>query len=122
MLFHNKKSKYMSSVQDHPRWNYNEFLCYILIYASHADLDFSKEERAVIKSQIDHEQAAHLLKEFQQFTDYERIQIIQAYKGLYYPTNERRDEILYRIRSLFESDGKFDVMERNMFRMLKKIM
>jgi hypothetical protein len=113
----------MSLVQDHhPRWNYNEFLTYILIYAAHADLEFSSEEREVIKSQIDHEKAAHLLEEFQQSSDYEKIQIIQAYKGLYYPTNERRDEILYRIRTLFESDGKFDVMERNMFRMLKKIM
>jgi hypothetical protein len=112
----------MVSIKDHPKWNYNEFLCFILIYASHADMEFSEEEREVIKTQIDEDHSAPLYAEFEELTDYERIQTIQAYKGLYYPTHERRDEILFRIRTLFESDGKFDVMEQNMFRMLKKIM
>ena len=112
----------MESIKGHPKWNYNEFLCFILIYASHADMEFTDEERSMIKSQINEDKSAPLFAEFQELTDYERIQTIQAYKGLYYPTHEKRDEILVRMRALFESDGKFDVMERNLFRMLKKIM
>ena len=112
----------MSIKNDHPKWNYNEFLCYLMIYASNADMEFSDEEREIIKAQIDENSVAHLYDEFNHLSDYERIQIIQAYKGLYYPNHERKDEILHRLKSLFESDGDFNIMERNMLRMLKKIM
>lgn len=112
----------MAKTDDHPKWNYDEFLCYLMIYASHADMELTDEERALIRGQIDEDRVAHLFEDFNELTDYERIQVIQAYKGLYYPNTERKEEILHRLKSLFQSDGDFSIMERNLLRMLKKIM
>ncbi len=112
----------MSISGDHPKWNYNEFVCFLLIYAAHADLEFSAEERKMIGNLVSEDQVCGLDDVFSEMTDYERIQTIQSYKGLYYPTTDRRDELLDKIKTLFESDGHFSIMEQNMMRMLQRIL
>lgn len=112
----------MSISESHPKWNYNEFVCFLLVYAAHADLEFTAEERKMIGNLISEDQVCGLDDVFSEMTDYERIQTIQSYKELYYPTTERRDELLNKIKTLFESDGHFSIMEQNMMRMLHRIL
>ena len=43
------------TVQQHPKWNYNEFLAFLLLYASDADMNFSDSERNLILQKVDTE-------------------------------------------------------------------
>ena len=41
-------------MKDHPKWNFEEFTTFLLLYASHADLDLSEEEEEMLKKKLEH--------------------------------------------------------------------
>lgn len=108
----------MSSTQ----WNYNEFLTFLLIYASYADMDFSQEEKDAIRSKVSSETFDKMFQIFNGMGDYECLQEIMNYKGLYFPTEDRKREILDEMKELFSSDGDFSSLEKNLLMFLKKLL
>ena len=112
----------MSTEMNHPKWNYEEFLSFLLIYAAGADMNFSQKEKELIKEKIDFERLETLTAEHDSMSDYQRISVIQSYKGLYFPTVERKEEMLDQVKQLFEADGDFSVMEHNLMLMLHKLL
>ena len=55
-------------------------------------------------------------------SDYKALETILSYKGLYYPTIARKNELLYQMKLLFEADGEFSIMERELLQFLDKLM
>ena len=110
------------SKQEHPKWNYDEFLGFLLIYASSADLEFSDAEREAIKLHLDSERINEILAEHNAASDYEKLEIINTYRGLYFPTEARKKELIDRVEDHFHVDGDFSLLEENLLRMLKKIL
>ena len=103
-------------------WNYLEFVTFLMIYASHVDMDFSEEEIKRISSSISEKTYQKMYNEFDSRSDFESLQIILNYKGLYYPTSERKNELLNKVKMLFFADGDYSTMERELMHFFKKLM
>jgi hypothetical protein len=41
---------------------------------------------------------------------------------LYFPTSERTNELLYLMKKEFMADGEFSLLEKNLMRILKKLL
>ena len=109
-------------MKDHPKWNFEEFTTFLLLYASNADLELSESEEEAMKSRLDPAHYEAVKDVFDNASDYEIIQIILSYKGLYFPTIPRTNELLDLIKKQFFADGEFSVLEKNVFRILKKLL
>ena len=109
-------------MEGHPKWNFQEFCAFLLIYAASADMELKEEEFEFIYEKVGREDFKSIYQTFDKLTDYERIQIILTYKGLYFPNMERKRELLHLIKKQFLSDHEFSIMEQNLFRLLNKLM
>lgn len=103
-------------------WNQNEFLAFSLLYGAHVDIEFSEEEKIKIKSLVNEETYDQLYKQFIEMSDYKALETILSYKGLYFPTPDRKSELLAQMKHLFEVDGDFSTMEKELLLFLEKLM
>lgn len=110
------------TVDQHPKWNYNEFLAFLLRYASDADMEFSTAEKELILTKIDTEHLKCVQEEFDKNNDFERINIISSYRERFYNDPEKKAELLVRIEEIFEVDGEYSQTEHNLFMMLRKLL
>ena len=103
------------------RWNFEEFTSYLLLYAANADLEITTDEEAMIQKHTSPKQYEEIKAKFDKDSDYERIQEIISYKGLYFPTQDRARELMAKIIKLFKVDGHFSTLEENSLRLLKRL-
>ena len=103
------------------KWNFEEFTAYLLLYASNADLDISPEEEDLIKKRLPEQSYQAVKDEFLKGNDYQHIQTILNYKGLYFPTEERARELMDLIMKQFHIDGHFSQLEKNHLKILKRL-
>lgn len=104
------------------QWNFDEFLAFLLIYASHVDFDFSKEEKTQIENIVGVEIFETSFEYFQKLTDFQALQKILSYKEVHYST-EAEKEILFReMHKLFNVDGDFSALEKELLLFLRKLM
>jgi len=104
------------------QWNENEFMTFLLLYASHIDAEYSEEEKAKIKTIASDETYQHILEIFNDQTDYQALQTILSYKGLYFPTADRKAEVLGRMKELFLADGEYNIIEKELLMFLDRLM
>ncbi len=109
-------------MNDHPKWNFEEFTTFLLLYASNADLELSASEESEMKKRLDLRKYEQIKKEYDSASDYEIIQTILSYKGIYFPTLSRTKELLDMIKKQFFADGEFSTLEKNAFRILQKLL
>jgi len=103
-------------------WNYEEFLCFLLTHSSHADMEFTSDEKALIINTYGEENYKKMNDIYEGLGDYEKLQSILKYKGVYYPTLARKEEILNEIAKLFEADGSYSKLEKTQMSFLKKLL
>lgn len=103
-------------------WTKQELVAYILLYTAHSNFDESNKERNVIISKVDMQTFQKIHDEFDKDNDYQSIQkIMQGVKDHNYDADELKS-LFADIKTLFLSDGEYDIMERNMFLFLKKLL
>ena len=103
-------------------WSRDELIAYILLFAAHSNFEEANLERNVIISKVDMQTFQRIHDEFDGDNDYQSLQKIQAeLKNHDYGSNDLED-LFSEIRVLFHADGEFDVLERNMFSYLKRIL
>lgn len=107
---------------DELKWSYNEFLAFLLIYISHVDMEFVDEEKAMIRTKVGEASFEKMCIEFDSMSDYKAYETILAYKGVYYPTNEQKQEIVEKMKDLFHADMDFNIMEKELLHFLEKMM
>ena len=61
-------------------WTQQEFMAYLLLYAAHADIEYSEEERNYILSRIEYRVYRRIFKEFSLDNGYQQIQKILAFQ------------------------------------------
>ena len=103
-------------------WNYDEFITFVMIYASNVDMDFSDQEKEKIHLKVKQATFDKMYKEFDKRSDFESLQTILSYKGLYYPTSDRKLELLNSIKMLFFADGEYTPMEKELMHFFEKLM
>jgi hypothetical protein len=104
------------------KYNYEEFACFLLIHGSYADLEFTDGEKAMINNRFGEENFNKIHKDYLALGDYQVLQTIMDYKGLYYPTSERKKELLSLISKVFIADGSYTALEKNLFHFLEKLL
>ncbi|HMP30864.1 MAG TPA: hypothetical protein PKD85_14760 [Saprospiraceae bacterium] len=104
------------------KYNYNEFLAFLLLYASHVDLDFSEVEKSKILKLVSEQKFEKIYSEFNTMNDDQALQTILSYKGLYYPTLEQKNELIDKLKIQFFSDGQFDTIEQEVLFFLEKLL
>lgn len=103
-------------------WTKEELNIYILIYCANADFSESKFETDFIKSKITTSDYGKIHAEYEKDNDYQSIQKIQStIKTLGY-SNEETNNLFSEIKELFLSDGNYDIMEQNLFKVLGHIL
>lgn len=107
---------------NHPKWNFQEFSAFLMLHAASADLKVTEDEKAAILKKVDQTTFDKISKEYHSISDKEKIDLILSYKGLYFPTVERTNELLELMQQEFLADGEFSLLEQNMFRILKKLL
>lgn len=103
-------------------WNQTEFNTFLLIYAAHADLEFSDKEKQYILSKVSIPTFEKMLEIYNSMSEFAILQAIMDYKGLYYPTLDRKEELLDKMRKLFGSDGEYSSLEKNLMMFLERLL
>src|SRR5690554_2622230 len=90
-------------------WTQMELKAYMLMYCAYADFVITAEEKELIKSKVG-------------LNEYQKIQKINSTIARFDYSQEELDEIFQSIKSLFLSDGEMDILEKNIYRGLKKLL
>ena len=107
---------------EQPHWTKEELVAYILLFTAHSNFDEANTEKNVIISKVDMQTFQRIHDEFDQDNDYQSLKkIIKGVEEHNYNTDELQS-LFNDIKTLFLSDGEYDIMERNMFLFLKKIL
>ena len=108
-------------MEETTQWNYDEFKAYILLYAASTDLELTEKEESLILKTISKSSYDKVKTVYDQSNDYEHIQTILSYKGLYFPTAARAQELIDLIIDMFKTDGDFSTLEKNCLLLLKRL-
>jgi len=103
-------------------WNFNEFLAFLLIYASHADFDFSEAEKKQIQNTVSNEVFEIIYPKFNALTDYQALELILSYREKFFNTKQEKERLLIEMKKIFHADGEFSVSEKVLYDFLKKLM
>lgn len=104
------------------KWSYDEFLTFLLMYASAADFTISDEEKKMMTDKIGHERYNQIAKLFKNQSDYESLQTILFFEDKYYPRPEDKEIILQDLKKLLLADRDLTTLESNMLLIMKKIL
>lgn len=103
-------------------FNENEFKTYLLLYAVNADFKMQEEEKEIILSKVSVADFKHILKVFEQHSDFVRIETILSYREKYFPTEKDVENLLKSITELLYADDKFNLNEKNFLRLITKLL
>jgi hypothetical protein len=98
-----------------------EFLCFLMIYASHVDYEFSQTEKDFILSHFDESMFLRMEKLFNDKGDYACLQLILAHKRLYFNNEKQFNELVELLHKLFEADGDFSRIEKSFIPFFEKM-
>jgi hypothetical protein len=105
-----------------PHWTKEELVAYILLYAAHSNFDEANLEKNVIISKVDMQTFQKIHDEFDKDNDYQSLQkIIKGIEEHNYSKDELQ-ALFTDIKILFFSDGEYDILERNLFLYLTKLL
>ena len=110
----------MSSIETN--WTKEDLKIYILIFCANADLSESKFEIDFIKSKIQTSDFEKLDKEFLEDNDYQSIQKIQSSIDEHGLSQDEIYSLFSEMKELFLKDNKYDILEKNLFRGLNRIL
>jgi uncharacterized tellurite resistance protein B-like protein len=102
--------------------SYEEFLAYLLLYMASADGKIDEDETEFISERIGQDNYKKLFKQFQASSDYERLQIIEGFKGTHYSGSEDIEKILDDLAEIYSADGKFSQVEGVQLTALKRVL
>lgn len=103
-------------------WSREEFEAYLLFYAANADFIESNAEKKLIHSKVSETAYSKMHAEFEKDNDYNRIQKIIATVERFELSKEEIEVLLNEVAQLFEADGKIDILEREYFIGLKRLL
>ncbi len=109
-------------MSDHPKWNFQEFSAFLMLYAASADLKVTSDEKEAILQKVNEDTFNTIWNEYHSMSDINKINTILSYKGLYFPTSDRTNELLDMMKKEFMADGEFSLLEKNLMRVLKKLL
>ncbi|GAB4165748.1 MAG: hypothetical protein Tsb0033_27600 [Winogradskyella sp.] len=102
-------------------WTRDELVAYILLFAANSDFKEDNHERNVIISKVDMKTFQEIHDEFDKDNDYQGIQKIMTSLRQHNYEKEDIEILLSDIKTLFFSDGDFNINERIMLKSLERL-
>jgi hypothetical protein len=102
-------------------WTRDELVAYILLFAAHSDFKEDNHERNVIISKVDMDTFQEIHDEFDKDNDYQGIQKIMTSLRQHNYDREDVEILLNDIKTLFFSDGDYNINERIMLKSLERL-
>jgi len=103
-------------------WTKEEFIAYILLYATKANFVETPEEKEIILSKVNAQSYQKIHKELDKDNDFQSIQKILANLSKFNYTKRNIDLLISEIRMLYLSDGECNSNENTMFLGLKRLL
>lgn len=102
-------------------WTRDELVAYILLFAAHSDFKENNKERDVIISKVSMQTFQDIHDEFDKDNDYQSIKKIMVSLEQHNYDKDDVEILLEDIKTLFFSDGEFNINERNMLTALQRL-
>lgn len=102
-------------------WSFDELKAFMMIHASHADLDFTECEKNSIRNEVGVDIFDRMDAVYNLGSDYQNLHKILAHKSKYFDTTEKKGQFLKKLTEQFESDGEFSRLEKILFQLLEKL-
>ena len=102
-------------------WTKDHFLCFLLLYASHADYDYSTDEEIHINSLFPNPIYQDANQVFDSQTEYQQLQTILHLKERFITSDKEKADILLLLKDLFRADGHISRPENNLLHFLSKL-
>lgn len=109
-------------IKSSTKTNSEEFMVFMLLYASFADYEISIKEIALIKSKYDGLLVDNTLLKFERMTDFERVDYIMKNKGEHIKTDQDLERIFQQLNIQFEADGDYSKLEKGLTNFLKHLL
>lgn len=103
-------------------WSYDEFITFLLIYVANVDMEFSDEEKQLIKKMAGESTFQEMVEIFDSMSDYKAYEKILSYKEKYFATQAEKDAIVEKMKDLFYADADFNIMEKELLHFLERMM
>jgi hypothetical protein len=104
------------------RWSYNEFLAFLLIYIANVDIEFTEDEKALIRNCTGEATFDKMLIEFENMSDYKAYETILSYKSVYFPTPTEKQSIMEKMLEVCNVDDALNVMEKEIIHFMDRMM
>ncbi|MGJ8759255.1 MAG: hypothetical protein ACSHXA_01860 [Polaribacter sp.] len=102
-------------------WTKEEFQTYVLLYAAQSNYIETESESEYILSKVNETLFNRIHTEIVHDNDYQSMEKIKTYLAENKYTHIEKENLLKNIKNVFFADGSVDVLERNVFLLLKKI-
>lgn len=103
-------------------WTEKEFLCFMLLYAAHADEDFAPEEKQLILDRVGEEIYERIYADYTAMEVFDRIDVIASYREAYLDTEAKKAAILEEMKKVFLSDDVYLPIEQEMLKTFERIL
>lgn len=100
----------------------DEFVAFLLIYVSHADLDFSEDERKNILQIVNKDTFTKVDKLYNSLGEYKRLEMIINNKDIFYPSSDQKSKLMDLITHQFMADGEVSKLENNLYQFLERLL
>lgn len=109
--------------KNHENWTFDEYMSFILYHAAMADFNFADEEKAALLKIVNSDKLNEIRNIHKNNSDFENIQIILFFKEKFCKDDpDKILEVEAAIRNMFDSDGEYNLLERNMKRALDMLL
>jgi len=107
---------------DYKDWTYDDFLGYLLIYASHADFIVNRDEVRKIIEEIGRSEYSRISAIFDKQSDAERAETISHFGSVHCQSEETRQKVLDQIQDLLFADENYRTEEQAFFYGIKMLL
>ncbi len=102
--------------------NYLDLVTYLLIYAAHADSEFTDSEKATIIEKVSAPEYEKMKALYDGHNDAQSIDWIKEQSAFWLQTEESKKNLMRNISDTIKADHKLDITETAFIRLLGRIL
>jgi hypothetical protein len=103
-------------------WTSDEFMCFLMLYAAHADESFADTERLHIIHNCGQDVYDRVWPFFEKSDDYIRMESIASFRDKYIDTPEKKTIVLAEMKKVFTADNEFAKIEQQTLKMMEQVL
>jgi len=103
-------------------WTQDQYSTFVLIHAAHADLEICAAEREYISNRFGEENYVEMENIYFEMGEYERLNTILTSKAMHFRGEEGKKKILNEMYNMFNVDGEYTKLEKNLLMFFEKLL